>query len=229
MPVTEPRTATGPGEYWDSVYEQRGAGGVSWFQAVPQTSLDLIRALGITPDTPVADAGAGAGALTAHLAAVGFTDLTAVDISAAALAAARARAAGPAGTTPISWVHADLLSWRPDRRYGVWHDRAVYHFLTGDADRAAYLATLRAALRPGGTAILAAFAPEGPARCSGLPVARYSPASLARSLGTGFTMLAARTEQHTTPGGAIQPFSWVAASFRPDAPCRVYSSGVLRG
>ena len=211
MPADEPGATTGPGEYWDSVYERRGAGGVSWFQAVPQTSLDLIRALGTTPDTPVVDAGAGAGTLTAHLAAAGFTDLTAVDIS----AAARARAAGPPGAAPVSWVHADLLSWRPDRRYGLWHDRAVYHFLTGDADRAAYLATLRAALRPGGIVILAAFAPGGPARCSGLPVARYSPAGLTRSLGAGFTVLAAHAEQHITPDGVIQPFSWVAGSLAP--------------
>jgi SAM-dependent methyltransferase len=217
MPVGNPGAATGPGEYWDSVYERRGAVGVSWFQAVPQTSLDLIRALGITPETPVVDAGAGAGTLTGHLAAAGFTDLTAVDISAAALAAARARTAGLPGTAPVSWVHADLLSWRPDRRYGLWHDRAVYHFLTGDADRAAYLATLRAALRPGGIVILAAFAPGGPARCSGLPVARYSPAGLARSLGAGFTVLAAHAEQHMTPDGVVQPFSWVAGSFAPSA------------
>ena len=215
MPVGEPGATTGPGEYWDSVYERRGAAGVSWFRAVPQTSLDLIRALGTSPDTPVVDAGAGAGTLTAHLAAAGFTDLTAVDISAAALAAARAQAAGPPGAAPVSWVNADLLSWRPDRRYGLWHDRAVYHFLTGDADRAAYLATLRAALLPGGIAILAAFAPGGPARCSGLPVARYSPAGLARSLGVGFTVLATRTEQHITPDGVIQPFSWVAGSLAP--------------
>jgi SAM-dependent methyltransferase len=215
MPVSEPETGTGPGEYWDSVYERRGAGGVSWFQVVPQTSLDLIRALGTTPDTPVVDAGAGAGTLTAHLAAAGFTDLTAVDISAAALAGARARTAGTPGAGEIRWVHADLLGWRPARRYGLWHDRAVYHFLTGDADCAAYLATLRAVLRPGGTVILAAFAPGGPARCSGLPVARYSPAGLARSLGAGFTVLAARMEQHLTPDGAIQPFSWVAGSLTP--------------
>jgi SAM-dependent methyltransferase len=215
MPAGEPGAATGPGEYWDSAYELRGASGVSWFQAVPQTSLDLIRALGTTPDTPVVDAGAGAGTLTARLAAAGFTDLTAVDISAAALAAARTRAAGPPGAAPVSWVHADLLSWRPDRHYGLWHDRAVYHFLTGDADRAAYLATLRAALRPGGTVILAAFAAGGPARCSGLPVARYSPAGLARSLGAGFTVLATRAEQHITPDGIIQPFSWVAGSWTP--------------
>ncbi|MDQ2816151.1 MAG: class I SAM-dependent methyltransferase [Actinomycetota bacterium] len=202
--------AVPPGVYWDTVYQRRGAAGVSWFQATPQASLDLIRVLGIPRRTPVVDAGAGAGALTGQLAAAGFTDLTAVDVSAAALEAARQRLAGQPGVTRINWIRADLLSWRPDRRYGLWHDRAVFHFLTEPAARAAYLATVRAALTPGGAVVLATFAPDGPGYCSGLPVARYSPSDLARALGTGFTLTAARSEQHNTPDGAIQPFTWVA-------------------
>jgi SAM-dependent methyltransferase len=220
MPTTGPASQRGlaapeaapAGRYWDAVYQRRGTSGVSWFQAEPQTSLDLIRASGITRHTPVVDAGAGAGSLTGRLAAAGFTDLTAVDISAAALQAARQRLAGHPGVSRICWIHADLLTWRPDRRYGLWHDRAVFHFLTGADGRTAYLATLRAALQPGGTVILATFAPGGPAHCSGLPVARYSPGDLATELGPGFTITGTRSEHHTTPDGAIQPFTWITAT-----------------
>jgi SAM-dependent methyltransferase len=204
--------AAPPGPYWNAVYRRRGAAGVSWFQATPQTSLDLIRVLGVPRHTAVVDAGAGAGALTGHLAAAGFTDLTAVDVSAAALDAARQRLAGQPGVTAINWIRADLLSWRPGRRYGLWHDRAVFHFLTEPAARAAYLATVRVALAPGGAVILATFAPDGPGHCSSLPVARYSLGDLARALGPGFTLTAARAEQHTTPDGTIQPFTWVAGT-----------------
>jgi SAM-dependent methyltransferase len=217
MLISEPASEPGPGasgdespgSYWDSVYERRGASGVSWYQSVPRASLDLIRELGIARDTPVIDAGAGASALAGLLAAAGFTDLTAVDVSARALQAARRQLGG--GADRIHWIHADLLTWRPDRRYGLWHDRAVFHFLTQPAERAAYLATLRAGLRADGAVILATFAPDGPSQCSGLPVARYSPADLGRVLGAGFTVTAVRSERHTTPGGAVQPFTWIAA------------------
>ncbi len=184
---------------------------MSWFQAEPRTSVDHIRARA-TPDTPIIDAGSGAGSLTGQLAAAGFTDLTAVDISAAALQAARQPLAGHPAASRIRWIHADLLSWQPDRRYGLWHDRAVFHFLTEPASRTAYLATLRTALQPGGTVILATFAPDGPAHCSGLPVARYSPSGLARALGPGFSTTGTTSEQHTTPDGTIQPFTWITAT-----------------
>jgi SAM-dependent methyltransferase len=210
----EPAASGGmpPVRYWDSVYRQRGASGVSWFQAVPQASLDVIRDLGIAQRTPVIDAGAGASTLVGQLARAGFTDLTAVDVAAEALRAARQELAAEPAADRIRWIRADLLTWQPDRRYGLWHDRAVFHFLTQPAGRAAYLATMRAALQPGGTVILATFAPGGPSHCSGLPVTRYSPADLGRLLGAGFTMTAAHSQQHTTPGGGIQPFTWIAAT-----------------
>lgn len=219
MPSTRPASQPEPavpgtapaGPYWDAIYQRRGASGVSWFQAEPQTSVDLIRAHA-TSHTPIIDAGAGAGSLTRHLAAAGFTDLTAVDTSAAALQAARQRLAGHPAASRIRWIHADLLTWRPDRRYDLWHDRAVFHFLTEPASRSAYLATVRADLQPGGTIILATFAPDGPAHCSGLPVARYSPSALATALGPGFSLTGTRSELHTTPDGAIQPFTWITAT-----------------
>ena len=219
MPSTRPACQPEPaspetrpsGPYWDAVYQRRGASGVSWFQSEPQTSVDLIRAHA-TPHTPIIDAGAGAGSLTGQLAAAGFTDLTAIDISATALQAARQRLAGHPAASRIRWIHADLLTWQPDRRYGLWHDRAVFHFLTEPASRTAYLATLHTALQPGGTVILATFAPDGPTHCSGLPVARYAPTGLARALGPGFSATGTKSEQHTTPDGTIQPFTWITAT-----------------
>ena len=195
-------------QHWDDTYVRRGTEGVSWFQAVPTTSLHLIDVLGIPPAAAVIDVGGGASSLVDRLVARGFTDLTVLDISDIALAAARARVGDRA---PVSWVHEDVLAWRPQRRFALWHDRAVFHFLVEPSDQQRYLATLRAALAPAGAAIIATFAPDGPDRCSGLPVARYSADDLSALLGDAFAVVEASREEHTTPTGALQPFTWVAA------------------
>ena len=109
-------------------------------------------------------------------------------------------------------VHADLLKWEPDRRYDVWHDRAVFHFLVAPSDRDTYVATMRRAVVPGGKVIVATFAEDGPQMCSGLPVDRYSAADLSTALGDAFDVLETRREHHVTPRGAAQPFTWVAGS-----------------
>ena len=195
-------------KHWDDTYARRGTEGVSWFQAVPTTSLRLIDVLGIPPAAAVIDVGGGASSLVDHLVARGFTDLTVLDISDIALVAARDRVGRRA---PVSWVHQDVLAWRPQRRFALWHDRAVFHFLVNPADQQGYLATVRAALAPAGAAIIATFAPDGPDHCSGLPVARYSADDLAALLGDAFAVVEASREEHTTPTGALQPFTWVAA------------------
>ena len=215
--------ATGPAslpdsaryEHWDAVYSSRGDQQVSWYQADPRLSAELIAdaAAGTAAgrDSGVIDAGGGASLLAGRLAAAGFTDVTVVDVSAAALSAARRRPGG----NQVTWINADLLAWWPPRAYQIWHDRAVYHFLTSPADRAAYLETLRAALPGGGAIILATFATDGPAHCSGLPVVRYDGAALAAGLtgayGDAVTVTGCRDEQHRTPSGIIQPFTWITA------------------
>jgi len=162
-------------------------------------------------DSAVIDAGGGASPLAQRLAGAGLTDVTVVDVSAAALEAARRRPGGD----HISWVNADLLGWRPPRPYRIWHDRAVFHFLVSPADRDAYLATLRAALPGGGVIIVGTFASDGPERCSGLPVTRYDPAALAAELttayGDGVIVTGHHAEQHSTPAGIVQPFTWLTA------------------
>jgi len=110
----------------------------------------------------------------------------------------------------LALVHGDVLAWRPARRFDCWHDRAVFHFLVDEDERRAYLLTLRAVLRPGGGIVVATFAADGPTSCSGLPVARYSAEQLCRVIGSDFRLVEARREEHITPRGAVQPFTWVA-------------------
>ncbi|HEY8676093.1 MAG TPA: class I SAM-dependent methyltransferase [Candidatus Dormibacteraeota bacterium] len=194
--------------HWDAAYEGHGVAGVSWFQVAPTQSLAYVDRLQVPTDGPVVDIGGGAASLVDHLLERGFVDVSVLDVSRAALDAARQRVGAGA---PVSWLHEDLLIWRPERRYVLWHDRAVLHFLVKPEDRDRYLAALRSALVPGGAVIIATFAPDGPDHCSGLPVARYSEHDLAALLGNGFRIVDACCDEHTTPAGVHQPFTWIAA------------------
>lgn len=186
---------------------------MSWFQVAPVVSLDLVDRLEVERDAAVVDVGAGASVFADHLLERGFDDVTLVDVSSVALAEVRSRL----GNDPaIAFCEADILAWRPERRFDLWHDRAVLHFLVTHEDRDAYLRTLRAAIRAGGHVVLATFAADGPSSCSGLPVARYSVEGLAQLLGSSFEVLQTRNESHLTPGGVIQPFTWVAGRFHTD-------------
>lgn len=191
-------------QHWEGVYSAKGPTEVSWYQATPATSLSLIRASGAVPATKIIDIGGGASTLADHLLAEGFKDITVLDLSAAAIQQSRQRL-GPSASS-IQWVVADITKWRSPEQYGIWHDRAVFHFLTNPADRDAYRSALAEALLPGASVILATFALDGPERCSGLPVCRYSPETLAAELGADFNLIESVTEKHHTPSGAIQSF-----------------------
>jgi SAM-dependent methyltransferase len=160
----------------------------------------------------VLDVGGGASLLADNLVRRGFSDVTVLDISGYALDASRRRMGTGANVT---FVQADLLAWRPSRSYDLWHDRAAFHFLVADEDRETYVRTLREAVAPGGLVILATFAPDGPPTCSGRPVLRYSIDGLTTILGETFDRLESLREEHITPGGSIQPFSWVAGRMWP--------------
>lgn len=200
-------------QHWDEVYAQKAEDAVSWFQPRPDISLALIAAAGLKPGDPIVDVGGGASRLVDLLLAQGHRDVTVLDVAAAALEKSRARL----GTAKdrVHWLVADITRWRPERRYRLWHDRAVFHFLTAPEDRLAYRRALEAGLMPGGTAIIASFALDGPERCSGLPVQRYSPDTLAAELGPAFERLAQHHEEHTTPMGRVQRFQYSVFRFEP--------------
>jgi hypothetical protein len=197
-----------PASRWDATYQTRGIGGVSWFQTEPAVSLELISATGISEDAAIIDVGGGASVLVDHLVSQGFNDVSVLDVSGVALAAAEARLGSKASVT---WLRQDLLAFKPSRRYSLWHDRAVFHFLVGESDRDAYREVLLSALAPGGYAVIGTFAEDGPEQCSGLPVARYSANSLSERLGDRFLVTETRREAHRTPSGITQQFTWVAA------------------
>ncbi len=155
--------------------------------------------------------GGGASRLADRLVELGFACVSVLDISAGALAAASERLGS---ASPVELLRGDVLTWRPSRGFDLWHDRAVFHFLVERDDRRAYLETVRAALRPGAGLVIATFAPDGPASCSGLPVSRYSTDQLLHELGDEFAPVESNREEHATPGGAIQPFTWIACRFR---------------
>ena len=198
--------------HWDAAYAQ-GDDTRSWFEEHPAMSLRMLGCAGVSAADALIDVGGGASPLARVLLDRGFGDLTVLDISAAGMRHGQARL-GPRADR-VHWLTADILSWHPQRRYQAWHDRAVYHFLTTDEHRQQYLRILDAATAPGAIAVFGCFAPDGPQHCSGLPVARYSPAQLARQLGSEWLLISQDREEHITPAGTIQPFTWIALRRQP--------------
>lgn len=192
--------------HWDKAYQSKGEAGVSWFEDAPAVSLDLIRRHVTIATASLIDIGGGASRLVDVLLDEGMKSVTVLDLSPAALDAARARLGLRADA--VHWVAADVTAWRPDRTYDIWHDRAAFHFLTAVEDQQAYVRVLAQALKDGGKAVIGTFAPDGPEKCSGLPVARYDAESLQAVLGAQFKLVATRRHQHTTPWGSAQKFQF---------------------
>ena len=196
--------AEAPKDHWQTLYGKRDVTEVSWYQPVPERSVELIRETGLAPPAPILDVGGGASTLVDHLLAAGFTDLTVLDLAPLALAEARQRLGAAADR--VHWVAADITAFQPVRRYALWHDRAVFHFLLEAEQRERYLTVLRAAVASGGHLILACFGPSGPSHCSGLEVRRYSAAELGALLGPRFHLERSTLEDHLTPQGHRQQF-----------------------
>jgi SAM-dependent methyltransferase len=192
--------------HWQGVYTSKGEREVSWFQDAPVTSLELMEPAGVSHASAIVDIGGGASRLADTLLDRGFHAISVLDVSEAALDTAKTRLGARADQ--VEWIVADVAAWQPTRLYDFWHDRAAFHFLTEEPDRAAYLAALTKALRPGGHAMIATFAPDGPERCSGLPVMRYDPEELADVLGPAFALVTSRRHEHRTPWGATQRFQF---------------------
>jgi len=191
-------------EHWNQVYLAKDPGEVSWYQRRPDTSLALIAASGVSKDAGVIDVGGGASVLVDCLLDDGYTHLAVLDVSGAALNHSRTRLGARAGT--VEWFEADVTSFEPPHRFGLWHDRAVFHFLTAADDRRGYLATLHRTLQPGGTVVISTFALDGPAKCSGLDVVRYDEQAMLAELGTEFQLQEVRRETHVTPWHSEQRF-----------------------
>ena len=191
--------------HWEEVYTQKRPDEVSWFLETATQSLDLINAIAPQPSDAIIDVGGGASRLVDALLAAGLSDLSILDLSAAALKAAQDRLGDKASR--VQWIEADITQIElAPARYDIWHDRAVFHFMTTKEQRAAYKRNLTNALRPSGHVIIATFAENGPEKCSGLPVQRYSVEALSAELGPDFTLIKSCREAHRTPWGSVQEF-----------------------
>ena len=193
-------------QHWNHVYQTKAPDDVSWFQTRPATSLRLIEACGGGKADGILDIGGGASALVDFLLDAGYTKLAVLDISVAALDHAKRRLGDRAGA--IEWFAADVTRFTPSRRFALWHDRAVFHFLTEQADRQKYVETMKHTLTPEGHAVVATFAIDGPEKCSGLNVCRYDASTLCAELGAEFQLLEQLNETHLTPWNTEQRFSY---------------------
>ena len=192
--------------HWEGVYATKAENEVSWFQQDPAISIEMIKQTMATRDSAIIDIGGGASRLVDALLNDGYRAISVLDLSAAALELAKRRI-GPA-STQVEWIVADVTTWKPARQYGVWHDRAAFHFLNDLDDRQAYLTCLRSATAPGAQVIIGTFALDGPEKCSGLPVQRYDSSSLADELGSSFELAETRSENHKTPWNSSQAFQF---------------------
>ena len=191
--------------HWQKVYEGKSPDQQSWYQARPDISLEWIGRVAHETPTRLVDVGGGASTLVDHLVAREGFQVTVADIAAPALKTSRQRLGERA--EQVEWVVADLTEPVDfDGSFDIWHDRAVFHFLTDEKDRRVYRDNLERHVAPNGHAIIATFGPEGPDKCSGLPVRRYSAKSLARTLGDGWKLLESQDELHTTPWDGEQAF-----------------------
>jgi SAM-dependent methyltransferase len=191
--------------HWDHIYETKAGNELSWFQEHPAISLDLIRATGAKPGAAIVDIGGGASRSVDALLDEGFC-ASVLDLSESALAAAKARLGSR--SAKVAWITADVTGWETSETYDLWHDRAAFHFLTEAPGRQAYAERVAKAVRPGGDVIIGTFAPDGPERCSGLPVLRHDAASIGAVLGEGFALVLSRRHDQVTPTGRTQRFQF---------------------
>jgi ubiquinone/menaquinone biosynthesis C-methylase UbiE len=191
--------------HWSHIYQTKAANQVSWYQTRPTTSLQLIQQTGVAPDDAIIDVGAGASTLVDNLLAGGYRKISLLDVSAEALQITRERLGEQAAL--VEWMEGDVTTLPlPRQHYALWHDRAVFHFLSDAAARQRYVEQVEQAIQPGGHVIVATFALDGPQQCSGLNIVQYDAASLHHAFGSPFTLISSTEETHMTPWGAAQQF-----------------------
>jgi len=192
--------------HWENIYQDKSALDVSWYQKEPTISLGLIRNTLLASDEPIIDVGGGASVLVDYLIKVGYTNIAVLDISENALACAKNRLGNHA--QEVEWYESDITQFEAPHQFSLWHDRAVFHFLTTDSDRKNYIKVLKNSLRPGGHLIIAAFAIGGPTKCSGLDIVQYDGLKLKAELGKDFELLEEISEVHITPTNKEQKFMY---------------------
>jgi len=203
---------SGTKKHWEQVWTQKRADETSWFQKEPAVSLAMIERSGMAHDDALIDVGGGASVLMDRLLEAGYRDITALDVSGAALQQARQRLGRDA--SQINWIEDDVRVFEPPRRYALWHDRAVFHFLTSAQDQKRYVENLERSVWPGGQLIIATFAPEGPKKCSGLDIVQYDATSLQAALGKRWKLLEEQIDLHRTPAGREQEFGFYRLEFQ---------------
>ncbi len=192
--------------HWENIYKDKSPLEVSWYQSKPTVSLSMIDHLSLKKEENIIDVGGGVSTLVDHLLEEGFNNITVLDLSSNALELAKKRL--DEKSKRVHWVAEDVTNFSPDKTYSLWHDRAVFHFLTDKSDRQKYKQRLESSVRVGGYVVIAAFAIGGPKKCSGLDIVQYSSAKLERELGAHFNLIAERSETHITPAGIEQLFGY---------------------
>ena len=193
-------------EHWDNTYAARRASEMSWYQQLAALSLRMIQKSGMTRDTPLIDVGGGASLLVDFLLEEGYQDITVLDLSGIALNTARHRLGDRA--SQVEWIEQDITQFQAERKYGLWHDRALFHFLTLGTERKKYIQALLKSLQPGGQLVISTFAIGGPAICSGLDIVQYDAKKLQQELGGEFTLLEQEQVSHQTPAQKEQLFGF---------------------
>lgn len=193
-------------EHWEKVYRCKSPEEVSWYQQEPNLSLSLIERASLPGDAPIIDIGGGASSLVDHLCERAYSNISVLDISANALAHAKNRLGHQADK--VHWYEDDVTNFEPAKRFALWHDRAVFHFLTDKADRERYMQVLQQTLEPGAHLIIMTFAVGGPKKCSGLDVVQYDTDKMSMELGSGFELLETGYDRHSTPAGGLQKFAY---------------------
>jgi len=199
-------------DHWEKVYQNKSPLEVSWYQKRPTLSLELIAHTGVDKGSPIIDIGGGASTLVDALLEEGYTNISVLDISSNALSHAKERLGARA--CAINWIVTDITSFKSTVKYSLWHDRAVFHFLTDNADRQAYVAALKGSLAPDGHVIIAAFGIGGPLKCSNLDIVQYDASRLCAELGTEFELVEEAAEHHGTPDGRQQKFGYFRFIYR---------------
>jgi SAM-dependent methyltransferase len=201
--------------HWEHVYQDKAPLEVSWYQQKPELSLELIRHTGIDKTSALIDIGGGASTLVDYLLGDGYTNISVLDISAKALQHAQQRLGESAKA--VRWIVTDITAFNAPSTYELWHDRAVFHFLTAQSDRQAYVSVLKRSLNPNGHVIIAAFGIGGPLKCSGLDIVQYDAKKLFKELGDEFDLVEEASEIHHTPDGREQLFGYFRFIYRRNA------------